>query len=225
MLDCDVFFLCGVLISTSSQASFQSWKIKGEVFKGGISSVGVLPLNKLLLLAGDSGQIALVSWKRNFDIYSSHNLCLLSQNTCYFIVSLLSRNYCSYLLKVSPHAAGQPKPSSISHGVFSTFVLQSTSTVGSRISLCCSHVEGGLIMNWVLLQPYHYGSLAAAAVESFFCTVRVEFFDKLLSLQTMSVSIQYILYSGSCRIQLELLHIWMSLFFIFHFLPLSICGN
>ena len=50
----------GVHTSIDSQASFSSTKLRSDAFKGILTSMTVLPLNKLLLLGADNGNISLL---------------------------------------------------------------------------------------------------------------------------------------------------------------------
>lgn len=50
----------GVHTSVDADASFSSTKLRSDTFKGVLTSMAILPLNRLLLLGADSGNISLL---------------------------------------------------------------------------------------------------------------------------------------------------------------------
>lgn len=50
----------GVHTDISNEASFSSIKLRSDTFKGVLTTLAVLPLNKLLLLGADTGYITLL---------------------------------------------------------------------------------------------------------------------------------------------------------------------
>lgn len=50
----------GVHTSIEADASFSSTKLRSDAFKGLLTSMAVLPLNRLLLLGADNGNIVLL---------------------------------------------------------------------------------------------------------------------------------------------------------------------
>lgn len=50
----------GVHTSVDVEASFSSTKLRSDAFKGLLTSMAILPLNRLLLLGADSGNISLL---------------------------------------------------------------------------------------------------------------------------------------------------------------------
>lgn len=50
----------GVHTSVGDHASFSSNRLRSDTFKGVLTAMGVLPLNRLLLLGSDSGHISLL---------------------------------------------------------------------------------------------------------------------------------------------------------------------
>lgn len=49
----------GVHSSPNDQGSFTSMKLRSDTFKGVLTSMAVLPLNRMLLLGADNGSIQL----------------------------------------------------------------------------------------------------------------------------------------------------------------------
>lgn len=50
----------GVHTSISNEASFSSIKLRSDTFKGVLTTITILPLNRLLLLGADTGYITLL---------------------------------------------------------------------------------------------------------------------------------------------------------------------
>lgn len=60
----------GVHTAIEANASFSSTKLRSDAFKGLLTSMAVLPLNRLLLLGADSGNVVLLCWSKERTLQS-----------------------------------------------------------------------------------------------------------------------------------------------------------